>query len=108
VKVEPPKPAVATISRKEFNAALADFGALSTSIDASFTAQGLAVAKVAPGSVFAKAGLQAGDTITAVDGKPLRTLDDAANLYARAGSIKNASVTVSRDGKSQTLRVAIQ
>jgi S1-C subfamily serine protease len=58
--------------------------------------------------VFAKAGLQAGDIVTAVDGKPFRAIDDAADLYARAGSMKSASVAIVRAGKPQTLRVVIQ
>jgi hypothetical protein len=96
------------LSKKEVNLALNDFGALSKSIDGSFVAQGLSLEKVAPGSVFAKAGLVAGDVVTAVDGKPLRTIDDAADLYARAGSMKSANVQIVRAGKPQTLRVVIQ
>lgn len=96
------------ITRKELNAALTDFGALAGAIDASFTTRGLELSKVQTGSIFAKAGLQTGDTITAVDGKPLKTIDDAADLYARAGSMKKASVQIVRAGKPQTLQISIQ
>ena len=112
----PAKPVAPTIkadaptklAKKDVSVALNDFGALAKSIDGAFGAQGLTLEKVAPGSVFAKAGLQAGDVVTAVDGKPLRTIDDAADLYARAGSMKAASVAIVRAGKPQTLRVVIQ
>jgi S1-C subfamily serine protease len=52
--------------------------------------------------------LRAGDTITAVDGKPLATLDDAAELYVRASTARNITVDLVRAGKPLTLRVAIQ
>ena len=102
------QPAAGTLARKDVTAALADFGALASSIDAAFTAKGVAIAKIKPGSIFAKAGFLAGDVITAVDGKPLRTLDDAAELYARADVMKSATVQVVRGGKPLTLRIAIQ
>lgn len=105
---EPAAPGTITLARAEVAAALKDFGALATSIDGSFVATGLAVERVKPGSVFAKAGLRVGDTVTAVDGRPLRTIDDAADLYARAGSMKHVTVQVVRAGKPQALHVAIR
>ena len=109
VMVEATKtPASTKLSKKDVSAALADFGALAASIDASFGATGLQINQVKAGSVFAKAGLTAGDVVTAVDGKPLKTLDDAADLYSRAGGMKAATVQVIRGGKPQTVRVTIQ
>ncbi len=60
------------------------------------------------GSVFAKAGLVAGDLVTSVDGKPLRSLDDAADLYARASKARSMNAQLVRGGKPVALRVAIQ
>jgi hypothetical protein len=96
------------LSKKEVSAALDNFAVLAAAIDGSFTQTGLTLEKVQAGSVFAKAGLSAGDVVTAVDGKPLRSIDDAADLYARAGSMKSASVQIVRAGKPQTIRIAIQ
>ena len=96
------------LSRKEVNVALNDFGALAASIDGSFTAKGLVLEKLGASSVFTKAGLQVGDVITAIDGRPLKTIDDAADLYARAGSMTRASVQILRAGKPLTLRISIQ
>jgi serine protease Do len=96
------------LSKKEVNLALNDFAQLAASVDGSFTAKGLTIEKLGASSVFTKAGLQVGDTVTAIDGKPLKTIDDAADLYARAGSMTRASVQILRAGKPQTLRIAIQ
>jgi hypothetical protein len=46
--------------------------------------------------------------IATVDGQPMRTLDDAATLYARAPGMKSVTLAVIRAGKPLTLRLAIQ
>lgn len=97
-----------SLSKKEVNAALTDFAKLAASIDGSFGANGLVLEKVQAGSVFAKAGLQVGDVVTSIDGKPLKSIDDAADLYARAGGMKSATVQIVRAGAPKTLRIAIQ
>jgi S1-C subfamily serine protease len=58
--------------------------------------------------VFAKVGLKTGDIVTAVDGKPILTIDDAAELYSRATTARNLTVSVLRAGKPATLKVSIQ
>jgi len=105
-------PAVAdgatVIAKADVSAALGNFGALASAVRGSFGSEGAHLDAVAPGSLFAKAGLQAGDTITAVNNQPLRSLDDAATLYARAGAMKSATIQVIRAGKPVSLRLAIQ
>jgi membrane-associated protease RseP (regulator of RpoE activity) len=101
-------PIVAALRRNEVDAALGDFGQLSTSFRASFTPTGLRIDAVQPGSLLAKAGFAVGDVITIVDGKPLRTIDDAADLYARAWTTSSSTVQVIRAKQPLTVRIAIQ
>lgn len=96
------------IARAEVNAALANFGALAGSVHGGFTTTGARLDTIAPDSILAKAGLQSGDTITAINGQPLRTIDDAASLYSRARGMKAATVEILRNGKPMTLRLQIQ
>ncbi len=96
------------LTRAEVNAALANFSALTVAFRASFAPEGVKVESVLDGSVFAKAGLRAGDVIASVEGRPLRSLDDVAALYARAGSLRAVTAQVVRGGKLLTLRVSIQ
>jgi len=96
------------IAKADVTAALGNFGALASAVRGSFGADGAHLDAIAPDSLFAKAGLQAGDTVTAVNNKPLRSLDDAATLYARAGTLKSATIQVTRAGKPISLRLAIQ
>jgi hypothetical protein len=110
-----PAPAVApaagadpVLARREVDAALADFGALTAALRASFTPAGVKIDSVQGASLFAKAGLRAGDVIASVDGQPLRSLDDVAALYARAGSLRAVTAQVVRGGKPLALRVVIQ
>ncbi|MGE3766108.1 MAG: PDZ domain-containing protein [Kofleriaceae bacterium] len=95
------------LSRSELNVALADFDKLTNLVRGTFTAQGARLDVVADGSVFAKAGLRSGDVVTAVDNQPLRSIDDAADLYVRASATRAANIQVLRAGKPLTLRVLI-
>jgi PDZ domain-containing protein len=110
----PPPPSAAwsastppALTRADVNASLANFGKLAGSVHGSFTADGARLDAIAPDSLFAKAGLHNGDVITAVDGKPLKSLDAAASLYARAAGVKMLTLSVIRAAKPLTLRVVI-
>ncbi|HEY5946862.1 MAG TPA: PDZ domain-containing protein [Kofleriaceae bacterium] len=96
------------IARSELDAALADFSKLAGTFRATFTPDGLRFDSVSEGTLLAKAGLRKGDIVTYVDGQALRSLDDAASLYARAGTLRATTVQVTRDGKLVTLHLAIQ
>ncbi len=97
-----------TITRADVDTALADFGATAVTFDAAFVGDGLRFEHIAGGTILAKVGLRAGDVLTAVDGKPLRSLDDAASLYARVGTARSATLSVLRAGKPVTLKVTIR
>ena len=101
-------PGLAMIARGELDAALADFSKLAGSFKATFTPGGLRLDAVSDGSLLAKAGLQKGDVVTSVDERPLRSLDDAATLYARAATVRSTTIAVVRAGKPVTLKVAFQ
>jgi S1-C subfamily serine protease len=96
------------VSRAELDRALADFAALAAGVRASFSASGLVVDAVGEGTIFERAGLRAGDVVTAVDGVRLRSLDDAANLYARAATARAITAKIVRAGAPATLHVVIQ
>ena len=96
------------LSRADVNAALGNFSQLTASVKGSFTPAGVKLDAVNADSLFAKAGLKAGDVITSINNQPLKSLDDAANLYARAASTKALLVAVTRANKPITLRVVIQ
>jgi PDZ domain len=107
----PPTPATAPdpiLARADVNVALSNFGKLAASVHGELTPDGAKLDAIAPDSLFAKAGLRAGDVIASVDGQPLRSLDDAASLYARASAMKSLTLAVIRAGKPLTLRVTIQ
>jgi hypothetical protein len=97
-----------TLSRVEVDAALADFARLTAAIHGSFSAAGVVVDAVRDRTLFQRAGLRAGDVIAAVDGIRLRSLDDAANLYARASKATAITAQIVRSGKPMTLHVVIR
>ncbi|HKU80244.1 MAG TPA: PDZ domain-containing protein, partial [Rhodanobacteraceae bacterium] len=70
-------------------------------IAASAEDHGLHVNAVTPGGPAERAGLQAGDTITAVDGKPVGTTDASSErALRRAEAGKPVRLAVTRDGKT--------
>lgn len=68
--------------------------------------QGLMVTSVRPDTPGAKAGLEAGDVITAVDGKPVALVHQLVAALPEGGSAKEISLTVVREKKELTLRAA--
>ncbi|MCW5806701.1 MAG: PDZ domain-containing protein, partial [Deltaproteobacteria bacterium] len=96
------------LRRGDVDSALRDFNSLAASIGGAFTPTGLRIDAIAPGSLFARVGLRAGDVIIAIDGKLMRSLDDAAELYARAPSLQAVTVQMVRAGKPGTLQIAIR
>jgi len=101
-------PTTAIIPRSEINTALGDFSGTASTFKATFTPQGLRFDDVVAGSLVAKAGLQKGDVVTTIDGQPLRSLDDAANVYARLPTARGSTIQALRAGKPITLRITIQ
>ena len=104
----PATPAVLVLTHAQFQHELADFGKLAGGVKAAFVDTGVRIDAVSDGSLFARAGLRAGDLVLDVDGRTLHSIDDAAELYAHAGSAKAISIDVTRAGKPVTLRVTIQ
>ena len=97
-----------TIQRRELEAALADFDKLGKEIGFTRHDRGVRLGKIAGGSYFFTLGLRSGDVVTAIDGKPLRSLDDAAAAYARLGSARQLAIDVDRGTARGTLRFALK
>jgi membrane-associated protease RseP (regulator of RpoE activity) len=60
--------------------------------------------KASPAS---RAGLRAGDEVTAFNGKPVSTYDQLSTAISQASPGSKASITVSRDGKTLTLHTTL-
>jgi len=69
--------------------------------------EGAYVAELAKGSGSEKAGVKVGDVITAVDGAPIRSMDDLILQIRRKKVGDEVTLTVSRDGKSTDVTVAV-
>lgn len=92
------------LQRADLTAALADFDKLSQDLGFARLGTGVRLARVPATSYFYRLGFRAGDVVTAIDGAPIRTLDDAAGVYVRLGSAKKLAVEVDRGGAHGTLK----
>jgi general secretion pathway protein C len=62
--------------------------------------------RVYPGAnrqAFARMGLRAGDTVTAINGTPLNDKDRAQEIFGTLASSTDARVTITRNGRQQDL-----
>jgi C-terminal processing protease CtpA/Prc len=69
---------------------------------------GALVTQVTDGSAAAKAGLKAGDVITAVNGKPVKDTGDILEALEGVEDGKAVPVAITRDKKAQTISVTLQ
>jgi putative serine protease PepD len=68
---------------------------------------GATVASVQSGSPAATAGLQAGDVITSLDGKPITSADDLTAAVSAHQPNDKVTLTVTRNGKSMSIDVTL-
>ncbi len=69
---------------------------------------GFLLTEIAPGSLPAKAGLQNGDVVRAVNGRPLHSVADGAALLQEARRARSLDIDVLRRGTSLRLHYDIR
>ena len=70
--------------------------------------QGLRVRSVYPDSPAARAGLEPGDVVVAIDGRPVEGRDDFDTALASAGTGRALVVAFRRDGQERTARLTTE
>ena len=70
--------------------------------------QGAFVSEVLPKSAAEKAGIKAGDIITAMNGQKISSFAEMRAKIATSGAGKEISLTYLRDGKSHDVKVKLQ
>ncbi len=72
---------------------------------------GFQVRNLAPGSLYAKAGLKTGDVIKKVNGQSINNLDDAMRVYREMGGIDRlvaVNVDIDRQGSSRRIQYQLR
>jgi hypothetical protein len=88
------------LSRREFDRALSDFHSLSKELELEpASGGGFRVAQVGRGSYFHRIGLRKGDIVLEVAGIKLKSIDDAASVYAQVASSKRFEAKLLRRGQ---------
>ncbi len=93
-----------SLSRRAFDAALSDFHSLGRDVQVAQTPEGVRIVELAPSSLPYRMGLRVGDVVLDVDGQPLRSMDDAATVYARLMDVDRFTVRVARGADTVSLR----
>jgi S1-C subfamily serine protease len=80
---------------------------LGTVPDFGFEGPGVRVSGLVPGSAAEKAGIQEGDVLTALDGKPVANLQGYSELLKTLTPGQTVKVTLLRAGKELTLSATL-
>jgi len=80
---------------------------LGVSLQAATDGSGAQIGSVTDGSPAAKAGLQAGDVVTALDDETIDTADDLSAAVTAKSPGDEVTVTYTRDGTSHTAQVTL-
>ncbi len=107
IPINTAKAAAQTLMSKGNGAVVSTKAYLGVSVDGLNTTKGAAVSTVQPGTPAEKAGVKAGDVITAVNGT---TLNGTTTLGTMLGTLKpgdTVTLTVDRNGQTQTLTATL-
>ena len=101
------------LSREVVNNAMANFSTLLSQarILPHFTngkADGFLVTDIAAGSLYQSLGLQNGDILSGVNGKPITSMEQAMNMYRQLQKAPSVDVSVMRGGQTLTFHYDIR
>jgi general secretion pathway protein C len=96
------------IRRATIERAAANIGDLMTQAKFVPHQDGMRIMSVKPTSVFRRMGLRNGDILTGVDGRPIRSIDDALSLYHGLKGSDQLSLEISRRGRPRTINYQIR
>lgn len=101
------------ISREELERLTADIGSLFSKIRLrpyfrGGRMEGVLTEYVAPGSLFFRAGLRAGDVILSINGIPIRKNEDAFRILETVKTASSFSVKIRRGDKILTLKAEVR
>ncbi len=66
------------------------------------------IVEIDPSGLFPYLGIQDGDTITSINGKPIYSLNEVMNLFGRIRNLDQLSLGIKRDGTDSTQDYSIQ
>ncbi len=69
---------------------------------------GLLLSDVSPGSIFGEMGLRSSDVIVGVNGKAIRSVDDAMSVYRNLKSSEEVTLEIKRGGQKEFIQYNIK
>ncbi|MBT8343067.1 MAG: type II secretion system protein GspC [Desulfatitalea sp.] len=102
-----------TVQRSTINEAMQDMSNLMTQVAIrphmeNGEANGLAVSRIKPNSIFRRLGLRNGDILVGLNGREIRTVDDALSLYENLLSADDMALQIKRRGQERTINYNIR
>lgn len=102
-----------SLSRAQVDDAMSNINDLMTQINIQPHSEngqpdGMALNNIRPNSIFRRMGLRNGDVLTAIDGRPITTVDQALKLYEDLRSSDSANIEIKRRGRPTTIEYNIR
>ena len=96
------------IPRATLERAVGNVGQLMTQARIVPRQAGLEITSIKPGSLFRRLGLRNGDVIQGVNGRSIRSVDDALSIYRRLLNSASVAVDIQRRGRRWTMQYSIR
>lgn len=97
-----------TLSRAMIEYTIKNVNALLKQANIRPHSEGIYITRIKPNSVYRKMGLRNGDIITSVDGRYLKSVDDALSLYKNLKSSSHVTLGLKRRGRLRIINYNIK
>jgi general secretion pathway protein C len=97
-----------TIHRSEIEESFQNINEIMRQVLIRPRSDGMLVSRIKRGSIFQRLGLRNGDIINGIDGKQIRSVDDALNFYNRLKSDASVRLELKRRGRPYTITYRIR
>ncbi len=97
-----------TISRSMIDKATQNFDQLMGQARIEPVADGMKIASLQPASILRRLGLRNGDVVTSVNERPIRSMDDALNIYRDLQNGRNISIQLLRRNRAYTYQYNVK
>lgn len=104
----PPGQNRVTLHRSQITSAVRNIHQLLRQAKIQSRPDGLTLSRIRPNSIFTRLGLKDGDVIKGVDGRSIKSVDDALAFYNSLKDSSSVNLLIKREGMLQTINYEIE
>jgi general secretion pathway protein C len=97
-----------TLRRSQIQKALGNINTVMSQANIRPHSEGFQITRIRPTSIFRRLGLRNGDIITAVDDRPIQSVDDAMGIWQNLTARGETSIRLKRRGRTRIIEYRIR